>query len=142
MIVLLIGVIHFSCKQNENPVFTSHEINESFNSGIWKISSYIVDNAEQKAQFERYHFSFSNQNIVTVADGKQTYKGKWSVTKVDGDDDSLSTDTNLVLIINPAWGLSAFSKDWTINDISEDRLVLENNDDGATSMILTKVQQL
>ena len=56
--------------------------------GTWKVTSFVDSGNDETNHFTGYNFTFGAANVLTAANGTNTYTGTWSVTSDDSDDDS------------------------------------------------------
>ncbi|HEY4617608.1 MAG TPA: hypothetical protein VIH09_05390 [Flavobacterium sp.] len=59
-------------------------------NGSWKISCYWKSERNETINFNGFNFSFGADDVLTVTDGKNTYKGTWSILEADSDNESIS----------------------------------------------------
>jgi hypothetical protein len=59
-------------------------------NGTWKISCYWKSERNEMINFNGFNFSFGANDLLTVTDGKNTYKGTWSILEADSNNESIS----------------------------------------------------
>ncbi|MCF6142443.1 hypothetical protein L1S34_14195 [Flavobacterium sp. K77] len=95
------------------------------NQGTWAVSYYYDRDHEETNGFAGFTFTFEGNNTVTATNGTNTYKGTWSVTDENSNDDSPNDlDFNLAFT-SPAQFLE-ISDDWEIIEKSATVLKLKD----------------
>lgn len=59
-------------------------------NGTWKVSCYWKSERNEMINFNRFNFSFGAHDMLTVTDGKNTYKGTWSILEAGSNNESIS----------------------------------------------------
>ncbi|HEX8561757.1 MAG TPA: hypothetical protein VF676_02145 [Flavobacterium sp.] len=100
------------------------------NNGTWRVTYYYDTDSEETNQFSGYDFTFGDNNVLTAANGTNTYTGTWSVTNSSGNSSSRSgdDDSNSDIDFNIAFAspsnFAELSDDWDIISYSSTRIEL------------------
>ncbi len=83
-------------------------------SGTWRITLFNDSGNNETSHFTGYNFTFGASNVLTAANGTNTYTGSWSVTSDDSGDDSPSNDLDFNIGFSSPADFAELSEDWNI----------------------------
>jgi hypothetical protein len=93
--------------------------------GTWRITFYEDSGVDETYHFTGYNFTFAAGNVITAANGTNTYTGSWSVTSSNSNDDSQSNDLDFnILFSSPANFADELSDDWDILSRTDTKIEL------------------
>lgn len=79
-------------------------------SGTWRITYYFDSDHEETSNYAGYNFTFASGNVLTAANGTNSYTGTWSVTSSS----SSSSDVDFNILFSAPPFLEELSDDWDI----------------------------
>lgn len=111
---------------------TVEEVVSTVTSGTWRITNYVDSGTNKTANFTEYDFTFGSNNVLTAANGVNTYEGVWSAT--NDDDDSPSNDIDFNILFSTPATFADLSDDWDVVERTSTkiRLVDDSGGDGGT----------
>lgn len=110
-------------------------------SGTWRISSFIDSGNDETNHFTNYNFTFGASNVLTAANGSNTYTGSWSVTSDDSDDDNPSGDLDFNIAFGSPADFTELTEDWAIVSYSATTISLihvSGGNGGTDTLVFTK----
>lgn len=115
---LIIGIFATSCSDEDdktinNTVDPTPVIN-TVNSGNWRVTLYQDSGVDETTNFSGYAFSFGAGNVLSAANGTNTYTGTWSVTSDTSLDDSSSNDLDFNIAFSTPVTFADLTDDWNI----------------------------
>jgi hypothetical protein len=108
--------------------------------GSWKVQSFLDDNEDKTDDFNGMVFTFKADGVVALT-GSISINGTWDVAKEnDGNDDDLSDDKHIELILNIPYPFDNISDDWEIDNYSDSKIELKDvsGDGSEETLILIK----
>ena len=110
--------------------------------GTWRVTSFVDSGNDETNHFTGYNFTFGAANVLTAANGTNTYTGTWSVTSDDSsDDDDSSGDLDFnVAFASPA-DFNELTEDWDIVTYSSTTISLihiSGGNGGTDTLVFTK----
>jgi hypothetical protein len=70
-------------------------------NGSWKINCYWKSEDSEMINFNGFNFSFGAHDSLTVTDGKNTYKGTWSILDLNRNQESIADVKFNITYANP-----------------------------------------
>ena len=133
-IVLLIAIIVpviISCANDDNKN-TVDDIEDTLQEGSWKVA-YFYHSSEDKTQnYAGYNFVFSEDIVVTVTKGTDTYSGSWFISKSTSDADLFSNIFKLSLESPEV--LIQLNGDWKVMENTGKFLMLKDDSKGDSAI--------
>lgn len=94
--------------------------------GAWRIAAFTDDGKDYTNQLSGWTFTFSaDGNIVASSTAGNTYNGKWFISE-----DDTPAHRDFVISISGTSALLEMSDDWAIQEVSDTRMVLFDDDKG------------
>ncbi|KOS06051.1 hypothetical protein AM493_08360 [Flavobacterium akiainvivens] len=102
------------------------DVVNTVSQGTWHITSYIDSGNNETNHFAGYNFTFGNSNVLTAANGTNTYTGTWSVTNSSNsnDDDSPGNDIDFNIGFSAPAAFVNFTDDWDIQERTANKISL------------------
>lgn len=100
---------------NNNQEIT--QIENTVESGTWRITSYIDSGQNETTDFTNYDFTFASDGTLVATNGTTTYNGTWSITNSNSNDDSSSNndiDFNIAFPVPDNNDFEDLNDDWDI----------------------------
>jgi len=121
---ILLGITLSSCTKEEDPPAdpAKMQIENSLESGIWKITLFEDSGKNETSHFSGYDFTFESDGTLTAENGMDVVQGTWSITDSNSDDDSRD-DLDFNIYFNVTNDFEELNEDWDI--ITETDLKLE-----------------
>ncbi len=91
--------------------------------GTWRVTSFIDSGSDETVHFNGYSFTFGAANVLTAANGTNTYTGTWSVTSDDSNDDS-SSDLDFNILFSEPVNFTELTEDWHISSRTSSQIQL------------------
>lgn len=94
--------------------------------GVWRIAAFTDDGKDYTNQLSGWSFTFSaDGNIVANDNAGNTYNGNWFISN-----DDTPAHRDFVITIAGTSVLLEMSDDWTMQEVSDTRMVLFDDDKG------------
>jgi hypothetical protein len=124
-ILLVISFGMVSCSDNdEGPDLPSmQEIEDTMNSGNWRITKFIDSGKDETNHFTGYDFVFNENGVLETSNGTNTYSGTWSVSDSNSSDDS-PDDLDFNILFNLTNDFEDLNDDWDILSITPSKIEL------------------
>ncbi|UPT71398.1 MAG: hypothetical protein M0D53_03120 [Flavobacterium sp. JAD_PAG50586_2] len=109
--------------------------------GTWKVTSYTDSGNDETNHFTGYNFTFAAANVLTAANGTNTYTGTWSVTSDDSNDDNPSSDIDFNIGFASPADFADITEDWNIVSYSSNTISLihiSGGNGGTDTLVFTK----
>lgn len=104
------------------------EIENTAESGTWRITSFIDSGQDETSDFTGYEFTFNSNGSLVATNGSNTINGTWSVTNDSGSDDSSNDDNdidfNILFPVNDSNNFEDLNDDWDITSVSSTKIEL------------------
>lgn len=98
-------------------------VEETIQSGNWRITKYIDSGDDETSDYNGYNFTFNSDNSLVATNGTNTYNGTWSITDSNSSDDSLDDlDFNILFATPPDF--EELSDDWDILSRTDSKIEL------------------
>lgn len=94
------------------------------NNGTWRVTLYEDSGVDETSNFTGYNFSFGAGNILSAANGTNTYSGTWSVTSDNSLDDSPSNDLDFNIAFSTPANFAELTEDWNIISYTSTKIQL------------------
>lgn len=106
--------------------------------GTWKVQSYLDDNEDKTSDFNGMVFTFKADGVVSLTGSVSSASGTWDVAKEsDGNDDDLSDNKHIELILNIPYPYDFISEDWEIDNYSDSQIELKDiSGDGSVENLI------
>ena len=92
------------------------------NKGTWRITFYEDSGVNETTNFTGYNFTFGSNNVLTAANGTNTYIGIWSVSVDNSGDDSPSSDLDFNIDFASPPNFEELSEDWNIIEKTDTKI--------------------
>ena len=118
--LLLTAIALYSCTNEDSdaPLPNPPVVNELENrlkDGSWNITQFIDSGKDETADFNGFAFIFNNDGTVSARANAQEFKGTWSITNSNSNDDSNNlSDLDFNLQFNLTNQLEELTDDWDI----------------------------
>lgn len=132
-IVLATALISLAACQKRNV----KKIENHLTQGTWKVTGFLHDGTNQTVNYTGETFVFYANGVVQ-ASGTQTVNGAWNVKKESKGDDDLFDDRHLEFNLSFAGAHSSLSRSWEVEQYSDHKLVLKEDDDHEDMLIFEK----
>jgi len=112
--MLFLGVSIFSsCEKEEDNAKNSTQIaiQNSVQSGTWRVTKMIDSGVDELNNFLGYNFSFSSSGAITATNGSNNYSGTWSISDSNSNDDS-QDDLDFNINFNLTNSFQDLNDDW------------------------------
>ena len=113
----VVGLLTFQCRSEDSPdksgVNTVNSVNTIVTAGTWKITLFNDSGTDETNHFTGYNFTFGANNVLTAANGTNTYTGTWSVTDSNSNDDSIN-DLHFNIGFASPDNFEDLTEDWSI----------------------------
>ena len=109
--------------------------------GTWRVTSYVDSGNDETNHFTGYNFTFATGNVLTAANGTNTYTGVWSVTSDDSNDDSPSSDLDFNIAFATPANFADLTDDWEIVSYTATTISLidiSGGNGGTDTLVFTK----
>lgn len=109
--------------------------------GTWKVTTYLDSGNDETNHFTGYNFTFGAANVLTAANGTNTYTGTWSVTSDDSNDDNPSGDIDFNIAFVSPTDFADLTEDWNIVSYSSTTISLihiSGGNGGTDTLVFTK----
>jgi hypothetical protein len=129
-----------SSDDDSSSVDTTPIINAA-TSGTWRVTSFIDSGNDETNHFTNYNFTFGASNVLTAANGTNTYTGTWSVTSDDSDDDNPSGDVDFNIAFASPADFTDLTEDWHIVSYTSTLISLQHvsgGNGGTDTLVFTK----
>lgn len=128
--ILLTGSALFtltSCSNSADDTgnITPAVIQNTVQTGDWRITSYIDSGKDETSHFSGYFFSFSDNGAISATNSSVTYAGTWNVTDSNSNDDSPG-DVDFNILFNLGNNFDDLSEDWQIISQSSSKIELKH----------------
>lgn len=125
MFVLTAGISVVSCTKDDdlNSELTIDNIEESMESGIWRITLFEESGEDETSHFAGYDFAFGVGGILTAENGANSYEGTWSASGSESNDDS-SDDLHFNIFFNLSNDFEDLNDDWDVISNSDAKIEL------------------
>lgn len=103
------------------------EIENTAESGTWRITSFIDSGQDETSDFTGYEFAFNSNGTLVATNGSNTLNGTWSVTDDSSNDDSSSDDDidfNIFFPVPESNNFEDLNDDWDIVSTSSTKIEL------------------
>ena len=103
------------------------EIENTAESGTWRITSFIDSGQDETSDFTGYEFTFNSNGTLVATNGSNTLNGTWSVTDDSSNDDSSSDDDidfNIFFPVPESNNFEDLNDDWDIVSTSSTKIEL------------------
>jgi len=100
-------------------------IQNTVQTGDWRITSYIDSGKDETSHFSGYFFSFSDNGTISATNSSVTYAGTWSITDSNSNDDSPG-DVDFNIAYNLGNNFDDLSEDWQIISQSSSKIELKH----------------
>jgi len=117
------------------------EIENTVQSGTWRITNFNDSGQNETSDFNGYDFSFNSDGSLVATNGSNTMIGTWSVTgDSNSSDDSSSDDDidfNIFFPVPDSNDFEDLNDDWDIVSVSSTRIELIDisGGNGGTDML-------
>lgn len=112
------------------------------NQGTWKVTSFIDSGNDETNHFTGYNFTFGASNVLTAANGTNTYTGSWLVTSDDSsNDDNPSGDLDFNIAFATPANFAELTEDWDIVSYTSTTIALvhfSGGSGGTDTLVFTK----
>lgn len=126
VVIAFVINLFFSCSSDSssnNSVDPTPVIN-TVNKGTWRITFYEDSGVNETTNFTGYNFTFGSNNVLTAANGTNTYTGIWSVSIDNSGDDSPSSDLDFNIDFPSPPNFEELSEDWNIIEKTDTKIKL------------------
>ncbi len=126
IILLAISFGMISCSDNDEsgPDLTSmQEIEDTMNSGNWRITRFIDSGKDETNHFSGYDFVFNENGVLTSNNETNTYEGSWSISDSNSSDDS-PDDLDFTIQFNLTNDFEDLNDDWDILSVTASKIEL------------------
>jgi hypothetical protein len=109
--------------------------------GTWRVTSYIDSGTDETNHFTGYNFTFGASNVLTAANGTNTYTGVWSVASNGSGDDNPSNDLDFNIAFVSPVDFADLTDDWQIVSYSATTISLidiSGGNGGTDTLVFTK----
>jgi hypothetical protein len=125
---------------NNNNSEKKISVENTANSGQWRITYFSEDDTEETNNFSNYVFEFGDSNILTASNGSENVVGTWSVTSDDNSNDDNSgvfDDIDFNVSFSSPPDFQELSEDWEIVSLSDTKIELQHisGGDGSTDLL-------
>lgn len=126
LIVFLVPVF-VSCANDDNKN-TVDDIGDTVQEGSWEVAYFYHSGVDKTQNYAGYNFVFSEDIILTVTKGTNTYSGLWFISKSTSDADLFSNIFKLSLE-SPEL-LIQLNGDWKVMENTGKFLMLKDDSQG------------
>lgn len=103
------------CSSDDGPSSTNPApVISAVTAGTWRVTSFVDSGNDETNNFSGYTFTFGASNILTAANGTNTYTGTWSVNADDDDDDNPGGDLDFNIAFASPPDFAELTEDWNI----------------------------
>jgi hypothetical protein len=141
LICLLMLNVKCSSSDDNNSSANLTAVIDIATQGTWKVTSFVDSGNDETNHFTGYNFTFATGNILTAANGTNTYTGSWSVTTDDSNDDNPSGDVDFNIAFASPADFFELSEDWHIVTYSSTSISLihvSGGNGGTDTLVFTK----
>lgn len=140
--VFMLNVASMCSSDDDNPSSADPTpVINTANQGTWRITSFVDSGNDETNHFTGYNFTFGASNVLTAANGVNTYAGTWSVTSDDNNDDNPGNDLDFnIAFVSPA-DFAELTEDWHIVSYSATSISLihvSGGNGGTDTLVFTK----
>jgi len=142
LVLILLGIsLILSCdKDNDDISLSAVEANKLsmiVKQGEWKISSFVLNDAEHTASYTDYLFTFEENNNLKATSSTDQQIGTWRVSNDSGSefDSYYDVDFNLFFTSDSKFGEITNNYDVISATNQEIRLSLQENQNGNTGLL-------
>jgi len=120
--MLFIFLLAMAC--SDDPTNTAKKtVTNTVTSGTWSITYYFDSDTDETTDYTGYNFTFDDSDVLTAANGVNTYTGTWSVTDSNSNDDSFDDLHFNIAFATPAL-FEELSDDWEIVEVTDTKIEL------------------
>jgi hypothetical protein len=120
--MLFIFLLAIAC--SEDPANTAKKtVIDTVTGGTWSITYYFDSDTDETSDYAGYNFTFDDSDVLTAANGVNTYPGTWSVTDSNSNDDSMD-DLHFIIDFATPDLFEELSDDWEIMEITDTKIEL------------------
>ena len=126
LLSLTAGLINTSCSNSSDDSADLQQvvIEETLQSGEWKITSFIDSGKDETVHFSGYTFQFGQNGSLISSNGSITYSGSWDITDNNSNDDSPDSDIDFNILFTGNNHFEDLSEDWHIVSQTSTQIVL------------------
>ena len=117
------------------------QIENTAESGTWRITSFNDSGQDETSDFNSYDFSFNADGSLVATNGSNTMTGTWSVTNGSNSNDDSSSDDdidfNIFFPVSESNNFEDLNDDWDIVSTSSTKIELIDisGGNGGTDML-------
>lgn len=121
------------------------QIENTAESGTWRITNFNDSGQDETSDFNGYNFSFNSDGTLVATNGSNTVNGTWSVTDdSNSNDDSSSNDDidfNIFFPVPDSNNFEDLNDDWDIISTSSTKIELIDisGGNGGTDMLTFEI---
>ena len=132
ILVFGIALLTASCTSNDDDGSNNNNnaqqiaaIENTAESGTWRITSCIDSGQNETNDFSGYNFTFMANGTLMASDGNNTMNGTWSVTDSGSNDDSSDDiDFNMFFNVSEDDPFEDLNDDWDVVSYSDTQINL------------------
>jgi uncharacterized lipoprotein YehR (DUF1307 family) len=136
LVVVLLFVI--ACKKDDTSKTdqTQIQIQNSVQSGTWKITKFIDSGVDETVHFTGYNFTFNASGALSAVSNSNSYTGTWGITDSNSNDDTQS-DLDFTINFNLTNDFQDLSDDWDFisNSTTKIELIDVSGGNGGTDYL-------
>lgn len=142
LIVFLSIGIFLACDTDQDDIALSkaeaEQLNLMVQSGSWHISEFVLNDADNTADYSNYEFVF-NENSKLAAEAKgESLSGTWRVSNDSGSEYDSYYDVDFNIFFNSSTKFGELTNNYDVISAtnSEIRLNLQDNPSGKTALLV------
>jgi hypothetical protein len=124
-LLLFFALFLISCNDDDSPNNDNiqNQIENSVQSGTWRISYFFDSGTDETNNFTGYNFAFNSSGVLNANNGMNNYDGTWSISDSDSNDDS-QNDLDFNIFFNLANDFEDLNDDWDVISQSPTKIEL------------------
>ena len=134
------------CSSDDGPSSTNPApVISAVTAGTWRVTSFVDSGNDETNNFSGYTFTFGASNILTAANGTNTYTGTWSVNADDDDDDNPGGDLDFNIAFASPPDFAELTEDWNIVSHTSTTISLihvSGGGGGTDTLVFTKNEKI
>jgi hypothetical protein len=124
-LLCLVAAISITSCTNDDPAIDNSAtvVQNTVQSGTWRITSFIDSGKDETNHFNGYAFTFGSNNVLTAANGSNSFTGSWSISDDNSNDDSID-DLHFNIQFNLSNDFENLNEDWNVVSRTSTRIEL------------------
>lgn len=130
LIMLSFTLMSFNCSDDDDGGSNSNnsqqiaQIEDTAQSGTWRISNFNDSGQNETSDFTGYSFEFNSNGTLVASNGSNTVNGSWSVTDSSSSSSDDDIDFNIFFQVPNDSDFEDLNDDWDVVSISSNKIEL------------------